>query len=63
MRFVSYIKCPTSIPNITHSTHGVGPDGSKIAVVTWESGEDGIDRDIYMIDMSATEDVKNENHT
>ncbi len=39
------------------------PDGSKIAVVTWESGEDGIDRDIYMIDMPATEDVKNENHT
>nr|QNO45875.1 Tol-Pal system protein TolB [Methanosarcinales archaeon ANME-2c ERB4] len=39
------------------------PDGSKIAVVTWESGEDAIDRDIYMIDMPATEDVKNENHT
>ena len=39
------------------------PDGSKIAVVTWESVEDGIDRDIYVIDMPATEDVKNENHT
>ena len=32
-------------------------------VPTGESGEDGIDRDIYMIDMPATEDVKNENHT
>ncbi len=39
------------------------PDGSKIAVVTWESVEDGIDRDIYVIDMPTTEDVKNENHT
>jgi Tol biopolymer transport system component len=39
------------------------PDGSKIAVGTWESVEDGIDRDIYVIDMPATEDVKNENHT
>ena len=32
-------------------------------VLTWESGEDGIDHDIYMIDVPATEDVKNENHT
>ena len=39
------------------------PDGSKIAVVTCESGEEGIDRDIYVIDMPATEDVKNGNHT
>ncbi len=39
------------------------PDGSKIAVVTWDLVEDGIDRDIYVIDMPATEDVKNENHT
>ncbi len=39
------------------------PDGSKIAVVAWESGEDGIDRDIYMIDMPATEEAKNENRT
>ena len=39
------------------------PDGSKIAVVTWELVEDGIDRDIYMIDMPATEEAKNENHT
>jgi Tol biopolymer transport system component len=39
------------------------PDGSKIAVGTWESVEDGIDRDIYVIDMPATEEVQNENHT
>jgi Tol biopolymer transport system component len=38
------------------------PDGSKIAVVTWEY-EEGVNRDIYMIDIPATEDVKNENHT
>nr|QNO47338.1 Tol-Pal system protein TolB [Methanosarcinales archaeon ANME-2c ERB4] len=38
------------------------PDGSKIAVVTWEY-EEGVNRDIYVIDMPATEDVKNENHT
>jgi Tol biopolymer transport system component len=27
------------------------PDGSKIAVVTWESGEDAIDHDIYIINL------------
>ncbi|MCD4843233.1 MAG: hypothetical protein K8R25_01975 [Methanosarcinales archaeon] len=35
------------------------PDGSKIAVVTWEY-EEGVNRDIYMIDIPATEDVKND---
>jgi Tol biopolymer transport system component len=39
------------------------PDGSKIAVVAWELVEDGIDRDIYTIDMPATEEAKNENRT
>ena len=39
------------------------PDGSKIAVVTMKLRESGSDRDIYMIDMPATEDVKNEKHT
>ena len=39
------------------------PDRSKIAVVTMKLRESGSDRDIYMIDMPATEDVKNENHT
>jgi Tol biopolymer transport system component len=35
------------------------PDGSKIAVVTWELGEDAIDRDIYMINLSTTGGLKN----
>lgn len=39
------------------------PDRSKIAVVTMKLRESGSDRDIYMIDMPATEEVKNENHT
>jgi Tol biopolymer transport system component len=39
------------------------PDRSKIAVVTMKLRESGSDRDIYMIDMPATEDVKNEKHT
>lgn len=32
-------------------------DGSKIAFVTWELSEGGIDRDIYVMDVHATEDV------
>nr|QNO42154.1 Tol-Pal system protein TolB [Methanosarcinales archaeon ANME-2c ERB4]QNO43178.1 Tol-Pal system protein TolB [Methanosarcinales archaeon ANME-2c ERB4]QNO45752.1 Tol-Pal system protein TolB [Methanosarcinales archaeon ANME-2c ERB4] len=34
------------------------PDGSKIAVVTWEY-EEGIDRDIYVINLSTTGGLKN----
>ena len=32
-------------------------DGSKIAFVTWELSEGGIDRDIYVMDVQATEEV------
>jgi len=32
-------------------------DGSKIAFVTWELSEGGIDRDIYVMDVHATEEV------
>ncbi|NJD51849.1 MAG: hypothetical protein FIB07_03185 [Candidatus Methanoperedens sp.] len=31
---------------------GWNPDGSKVAFVTWELGKDGLDRNIYVVDVS-----------
>ncbi len=31
------------------------PDGSKIAFVTWELRRDGVDRDIYVMDVHGQE--------